>query len=256
MKILPQCLGAVVLLIGVMFSTQASALSIGIAATDQNFRPTGKLLEHPLIDSAIYIDVRGMTPSLDDLAGFDAVLAYNNVDPADPVAFGNVLADYVDTGGGLVLSAFAFKSSVSISGRIMATGYSPLTVTDQTDDMSGKLIATAPDDPIFSGVDLAGLTYFHNSNFALPGLDLGASLLATDGTYNMIARNESATVVGMNLYPSILPSGNNDEFYRLVGNSLVSVADTQPVPEPATIILLSTGLIGLAGWARRKCKKS
>lgn len=245
------------ILIGVLLSTQAAALSIGIAAADSEFKPPAdKLLAHPLIDSVNFVDARGATPSLDDLAGFDAVLAYNNVAPQDPVAFGNVLADYVDMGGGLVLSAFAFSSSGLMSGKIMTTGYSPLTTADQRGPLSGILVATAPEDPIYTDVDLASLTYFHNLNFARPGLDLNASLLATDGTYNLIARNESATVVGMNLFPGLCCGGNNDEFYRLVGNSLVSVADTQPVPEPSSIILLAIGFIGLAGWGRRKCAKN
>jgi len=255
MKIHLPYLNTIVILISVMFSTQASAISIGIAAADSEFKPpTAELLAHPLIDSVNYVNARGTTPSLDDLAGFDAVLAYNNVPPGDPVAFGDVLADYVDSGGGLVLSAFAFSSPGLMSGKIMTAGYSPFIVTGQKGDLSGNLIATSPDDLIFTGIDLASLTYFHNSNFAYPGLDLGASILATDGTYNMIARNESANIVGMNLFPGKCCGGNNDEFYRLIGNSLVSVAGTQPVPEPATIFLLSTGFICLAGWERRKRK--
>jgi hypothetical protein len=44
----------------------------------------------------------------------------------------------------------------------------------------------------------------------------------------------------------------------LNGHGLYAVYDSgpAPVPEPTTIILLGTGLIGLAGWGRKKFKKN
>lgn len=39
-------------------------------------------------------------------------------------------------------------------------------------------------------------------------------------------------------------------------DSLVFEPTSAPVPEPSTMLLLGTGLIRLAGWGRRKFKKS
>jgi len=92
-------------------------------------------------------------------------------------------------------------------------------------DVSGSLVAVVPGDPIFSGVDLTTLSYFHNANFAHPGLDPGAELLATDGSgINMIARNAAGSILGMNLFFAGSDfGGNNAELYELLNNSLVSL---------------------------------
>ena len=232
---------AVLLCVG---QTQAS-IDVGIFCADYS-PPVTELNNLGLFNSVTSTYV-GQTPTLAQLLAYDSVLAYTNYEPSDPTAFGNVLADYVDAGGHLVISTYGFSSQWAIEGRITNAGYAPLTKA-AIGDVSGNLVATAPGDPIFSGVDLSGLAYFHNGNFAHPGLDPGATLLATDGNgINMIARNASGNVVGLNLFPASY-GGNNAELYQLVGNALLP----NNVPEPTTLLIWSVlGAIGLFWTCRR-----
>lgn len=162
------------------------------------------------------------TPTLGELQAYDAVIAYTNFPPSDASGTGDVLADYVDGGGCLVLSTYAFSQPWAITGRIATTGYSPLTDMGLNGNVSGNLNPIIPNDPVFNGVDLGSLTYFHNSNFARPGVDAGATLVADDGNgVNMIARNASMNVVGINMYPGDI-SGNSDDQYTIYANAASS----------------------------------
>jgi hypothetical protein len=66
------------------------------------------------------------TPTLGELLGYDAVLTYTNLSYADGAAMGNVLADYVDAGGGVVCAVFCVSSTTanrSLTGRWQSGGY-------------------------------------------------------------------------------------------------------------------------------------
>ena len=234
----------------------AAPINVAVLHADTAFSSTNvqsQLLSTGLFAAVDLIDISnpGSTPTLVDLSGYDAVLAYTNFAPDDATALGDVLADFVDAGHGVVLGGYGLGDvstvggSTMFAGRITQSGYSPLVVSASLTDLDGALNVLAPVDPVFTGVDTAAPDfYYHDAFFANPSLDLGATLLATDGAgVNILARNANGRVIGMNLFPGIGAVENSDAFYRLLGNSLVSVGSVPSVPEPSAAVLAAQGLL-------------
>jgi len=78
------------------------------------------------IGNVVYFDARTSTPILSYLQNFDVAVVWSNYQFYDRIAMGNVLADYLDAGGGVVLGQFCFGSGWELQGRVM-TEYSPYT---------------------------------------------------------------------------------------------------------------------------------
>ena len=76
----------------------------------------------------LQVDVRdelASTPTLDALLAYDAVIVIANYPWRDPVSIGNVLADYADAGGGVVLTLASFIPNWLVRGRFLDQGYHP-----------------------------------------------------------------------------------------------------------------------------------
>ncbi len=77
------------------------------------------------------LDASSSTPTLAQLSDYEAVLVYNHEAAyGDPEALGDVLADYVEDGGGVVLMGRAWEvdGTYALSGRLMED-HSPFTST-------------------------------------------------------------------------------------------------------------------------------
>jgi len=194
-----------------------------------------------LLGTIDIIDMGIQTPTLSTLLSYSAIFAWTNTSPQNGVLLGDTLANYVDAGGGLLINTYAISSSWSITGRLQTTGYAPL-IIGSTGTVSNVLNIVTPD-PIFNGVNISNAITFSNSNYALPSLAPGATLLATSNTgTNMIARNATGNIISMNIFPG---NNTNSDTSRLFANALLSVQGHLAIPEPGTILLLSIALLGL-----------
>ena len=74
-----------------------------------------------------YFDPRAETPTLALLQNYDCVMTWVNFGYLDRDAMGNVLADYVDAGGRVILGQWCLPTAGNfLGGRIMTAGYVPV----------------------------------------------------------------------------------------------------------------------------------
>ena len=190
------------------------------------------------------IDMLGQTTGLTAavLAGYDAVLTFSNkaYDNADD--YGDLLANFITNGGGVVAATYSFSDGTVKSGSLpdgtIGGDFVPLSPFIGTTTLGlpvGDLRSLVDSDDIWDGVDIASLTgsFTTNDNYALTTLQTGATLLARYGTgvdgMLGIARNADGTVIGANIFP-----GNTDAaetvFWTLFANMLDNVA-SRNLPE-------------------------
>ena len=67
-------------------------------------------------------------PRLEDLETYNAVIVTSDVLWGDPAGVGDVLADYADAGGGIVLTLASFIDGWALAGRFESDGYDPFQI--------------------------------------------------------------------------------------------------------------------------------
>jgi hypothetical protein len=173
----------------------------------------------------------GGTPTLAQLLQYDALLCYTNSTPADNNAWGDVLADYVDAGGGVVVSVFAnstLTAGRNIGGR-WQTGYEVVLDQGGTTSNAGAGLGNVlvPGHPAMNGV-----TAFTGGNLGSrptsTALEVGAFVVAewTDGKI-LVAQGANPRRIDLGFYPpqaSCSQSGWATGGDLLMANALLAVA--------------------------------
>lgn len=173
-----------------------------------------------------HITIADSVPPVSVLSQFDAVLVWTNSVPQYPDSFGDVLADYVDAGGPVVVTTFANSDNWVISGRFQDPGYSPwVNGPRELDGTSPRTIdfnsIAQPPHKIFNGTDIRNITFWSNASATNPAVEGTATLLAMDtGGWNAVAINANGRVIGLNMYPPQQYTNSHNNTLRLIGNAL------------------------------------
>lgn len=124
LKLLANSLLAVIRPRVLLVAAEGASGSVVVADPQRRIRDTN------LFSSVDIFDGSAATPELSLLRSYDAVLVWSNFPFHNPDALGDVLAAYVDAGGGVVTSPFASSSNRALGGRWAMGGYQILPVSD------------------------------------------------------------------------------------------------------------------------------
>ena len=221
----------------------------------------GNSFKDELVSTGLYsasdIDVNGqmrtnnVPPSLASLSAYDCVMVWSNFRPRRPADYGNRLKEYVQSGGGVVLLAFALSRPNNLwemKGGIMDDGFNPLDLTQNNPNTAPRSLdfgSALSMHPILSGV--SNFTFGSNFNLTRATLDAGALLVGKDDWGDpIIAVNDAGNVAGINVFPSF---SKTDGVRRALANACVVVGGSPAPPPDETPPIITANVVGTQGYA-------
>jgi hypothetical protein len=226
----------------------AIVASAASSTTDGRFTdPQAKLMGTGLFNSVSIINTYLGTPTLSDLLAYDAIITWSNVNYADPVALGNVFADYVDAGGGVVVAVYANSTTTTaryLQGRWITDGYEIIphgggTTTGQ--QYLGNILV--PGHPIMDGVN----TFDGGTSSARPTtllVETGCTRIAewTDGK-TLVAVHPNPHRADLGMYPPSNAVSSGFWNQQTDGAILMANALVYTIPEPGALALLGLSVL-------------
>jgi hypothetical protein len=195
----------------------------------------------------------GGTPTLATLLQYDALMCWTNTTPANNVTWGDVLADYVDAGGGVVVTVFA--NSTLTAGRNIAgrwqLGYEVILDQGGNGTGAGGTLGTVhvPAHPAMTGVTaFTGGTIGSRPNAT--ALEVGSFLVAewSNGKV-LVAQGANPNRIDLGFYPVQATCSQSG---WATGGDLLMVNALKAVGFGATFGPYGAGCVGalgVPGWA-------
>lgn len=202
-----------------------------------------KLAGSGLLTQVDVVDVGapGSTPTLTTLLTYDAVLTWSDLGYAEGSALGDVLADYVDQGRGVVKAVFALDETApfALSGRWRAGRYDPLSLGQQAVGASLVLKPLRLQHPILEGVlqfNSGGLGFHYAGLTVNPCAEVVASWSNDEPLVAVCSGPQGGNVVALNMFPPSSDAGMDGwpvatDGARLMANALRFAA---AAPRPNT----------------------
>jgi hypothetical protein len=242
---------------------EAAPLTVAVLHSDPDIADVAaKVWADDRIAVLDLIDLRVVTPTLDDLLPYDAVLAYSRFPLMDGAAVGDVLADYSDEGGGVVQAVFSWAAGWDFEGRWRDEDYSAFRSTTRESGTPQFLVPRLAGHPLLEGVASfdGGTDSFLSTGLVLaPGVTVVAEW---SGGEPLVMEHEPSwgVVVALNFYPASSDASarwwdSSTDGDVLLANSLVFAAGDQgPALTiggacPGAMTIDITGVSAGAPWA-------
>ncbi len=101
----------------------------------------------------------GSNPTLAELSSYDVVILATDMPLLNGTALGDLLADYVDLGGKVIVTLLSWIPGWDLGGRFVSGGYLPFAVADTRHFDTLTLGSFDAGHPIMSGVTALGCTF-------------------------------------------------------------------------------------------------
>ncbi len=176
------------------------------------------------IESAVFIDAQNSTPTLQDLEVYDAIITWTNYQYQDAAGIGDVLADYVELGKGVIVLEFAYYNGWAMQGRFMSD-YSPYSQasTGYLDVTLGEYDAGHP---IMENVSAVGDYYVHD----VGTFDYTEVVASWNNGWPFVAVNSDfPSVVGINGYVGLPARRWTGDMLQVILNSVLFVSGGQGI---------------------------
>jgi hypothetical protein len=233
-----------------------------IADVQKKISNTGKFIQ---VDA---VNLTNGVPTLSDALSYDAILmwgGHNRFDATTATAVGNVLADFADSGRGVVTATFALGSNLNTwvpTGRWDADRYHVMNPISPQSQGTRLHLGTIydPSNPVMKGVTsfdggtssyYARISTFASGSVRVADWSNGVPLVAVKQLSDLGRR------VDLNFYP---PSSEVSLDFWVVGTNgdllMANSLQWAAIPEPSTLVLLGIGVVSLLAWAERRSRKS